>query len=145
MRYHHIALHRRRWGASLVVLGALAACDSPTAPESLAVTVQTVALASEAERNAWPFTPTVHGGPSVVVRGTALITCARPIGNATRRGSLVELHIAGEPVSFCPASIAGWQPLEATISGLAPASYRVRVTAVGHVGHAEWVVNVVQP
>jgi hypothetical protein len=146
MRHRHRALHRRRWGALLVVLAAVTACDSPTAPESLAVTVQTVALATEAERDAWPFTPTVHGGPSVRVRGTALITCARPIGAAMRRGNLVELHIAGDPATtMCPANVAGWQPVEATIVGLAPASYRVRVTAVGHVGHAEWVVNVLRP
>jgi hypothetical protein len=103
-------------------------------------------LASEAERIAWPGTPTVHGGPTVVVRATALITCARPIGIATRRGNLIELHIAGDPATtICLANVAGWQPVEATIMGLASGSYRVRATAVGHTGRAEWVVSVVQP
>lgn len=139
-------LRRCRWGASFVALTALAACDSPTAPESLAVTARTVALTSDAERRAWPFTPTVGGGPTVVVRGMALITCARPVGTATRRGNLVELHIAADPaITICPAVFAAWQHFEATVIGLPPASYRVRVTVVGHVGRAEWVVSVLQP
>jgi hypothetical protein len=82
----------------------------------------------------------------VIVRGTALITCARPIGTATRRANLIELHLAGDPAqTICLANIAGWQPVEATIVDLAPGSYRLRVTMVGHIGRAEWVVNVVQP
>lgn len=140
-------MRRRPVSAALLVVSAvLAGCDSPTGPEALAVNVRTVTLASEAEQRAWPSTPTVQGGPSVIVRGMALITCARPIGTATRRGNLIELHVAGDPAqTICPAHVAGWQPVEATIVGLASGGYRVRVTMVGHVGRAEWVVTVVQP
>jgi hypothetical protein len=145
MRRHRRLASNRRWTALLAISAALAGCDSPTSPETLVVSVRNVALASEAERIVWPFTPTVHGGPSIVVRATALITCARPIGTVARRGNVIGVHIAGDPATmFCLANIAGWQPVEATIVGLAPGSYRVRATAVGHDGHAEWVVNVVQ-
>jgi hypothetical protein len=135
----------RLWLVPLIA--AAVSCGSPTGPERLAVTVQRVVLASVAEQNAWPFTPTVHGGAGVVIRGTALITCARPIGTATRlRGNLVEVHIAGDPgMTICPANVAGWQPIEATVTGLEPGRYGVRVTAVGHVGRAEWAVNVIEP
>jgi len=143
MRRHRRLDCRRRWTALLAIAAALAGCDSPTSPETLVVTVRNVALSSEAERILWPFTPTMHGGPSIVVRATALITCARPIGTAARRGNLIELHIAGDPATTaCLANVAAWQPVEATILGLAPGSYRVRTTVVGHEGHAEWVVNV---
>jgi hypothetical protein len=129
----------------MAVVGALAGCNSPTGPETLAVNARTVELVSEAEQRAWPSTPTVQGGPSVIVRGMALITCARPIGTATRRGNLIELHVAGDPAQrICPANIAGWQPVEATIVGLASGRYGVRVTMVGHVGRAEWVVSVIE-
>jgi hypothetical protein len=146
MKRHPIFACSGHWTALLAVSGALVGCDSPTAPETLAVTVRTVELATEAERRAWPFTPIVQGGATVMVRGTASITCARPIGTVTRHANLIELHIAGDPaITICPANIGAWQPVEATILGLAPGGYRVRVTAVGHVGHAEWVVSVIQP
>jgi hypothetical protein len=146
MSRHSILACTHRCIAVLAFGAALVGCDSPTGPETLAVNARTVELASEAEQRAWPSTPTVQGGPSVIVRGTALVTCARPLGTATRRGNLIELHVGGDPAqTICLANIAGWQPVEATIVGLATGSYRVRVTMVGHVGRAEWVVNVVQP
>ena len=145
MRPHPTVFCVARWAAVVAVVAALAGCDSPTGPETLAVNARTVELASEAEQRAWPSTPTVQGGPSVIVRGMALITCARPIGTATRRANLIELHVAGDPAqTICLANIAGWQPVEASIVGLASGSYRVRVTMVGHVGRAEWVVTVIQ-
>ena len=144
MRRHLISACTHRWAALLGFGAALAGCDSPTGPETLAVNARTVELASDAEQRAWPSTPTVQGGPSVIVRGMALITCARPIGTATRRANLIELHVAGDPAqTICPANIAGWQPVEASIVGLASGSYRIRVTMVGHVGRAEWVVSVI--
>jgi len=143
MQRHPIPPSAARWGV-LLVGAILAACDSPTAPEALTVTARTVSFASDAERSAWPFTPTVQGGQRVVIRGMALITCASPIGTATRREDLVEVHIAGDPVTTtCPANVGGWQPVEATVVGLRPGNYRVRVTAVGHIGRAEWVVSVI--
>jgi hypothetical protein len=146
MSRHSIIACTQRCAALLAFGTALAGCGSPTGPETLTVHARTVDFVSEAEQRAWPSTPTVQGGPGVIVRGMAFITCARPIGTATRHAHLIELHVAGDPAqTICPAIVAGWQPVEATIVGLAPGSYRVRVTMVGHIGRAEWLVNVIQP
>lgn len=145
MRRQRITRRTTGWAALALGLG-LAACESPTAVEPVSATARTVTLSSEAERSAWPVTPTVQGGPNILVRTTAMISCARPIASAVRRANVIEVHIAGDPpTSICLAVVAGWQPVEATILGLSAGTYRVRVTAVGHVGRADWRVVVSPP
>jgi hypothetical protein len=126
-----------------LAIALLGACSSPTGIEALPVTLREVVLASDEERTAWPGTPTVLGGEGVRVRGTAFIGCGRAVATARRHGDIVAVDIAAVDTDrFCPASLSAWQPFEATVTGLATGTYRVRVTVVGHDGRAEWSVRV---
>ena len=116
-------------------------CSSPTATDPLVVSLRPLILATDVERAAWPGTPTVLGGGTIRVRGTAYVGCGR--ARAERRGDFVGIAISAVDTDRpCPANISAWRPFEAEVSGLPPASYRVRATVVGHEGHATWRVTV---
>lgn len=133
-------------GAFLTV-ALLSACSSPTGIEPLTVTFSEVVFATQEQRTGWPGTPTVLGGESLRVRGTAFVGCGSAVGTARRRGDIVAVEI-GAVASDRPCLmdlLSAWQPFEATVNRLAAGTYRVRVTVVGHDGRAEWSVSVAGP
>lgn len=130
----------------IIGLGGTGGCNSATAPEPLAVEIEAVSLRTEAEFRAWPFTPTISGGRTIVVRGTALAGCGTLAGTASRAGQIINVEITAPGADRpCIASLSGSPPFRATISGLRAGTYRVRAATVGHHGRAEFEVTVLDP
>ena len=135
---------RRFWiAASLVAAPLLGGCSDATAPHPLVVEIRTVDFSSPAERDAWPTTPTVEGGTTIRVRGSAYVGCAGPTATGVRRGKRIDVAIEGNADVFCLATLVTASPaFEATVSGLDPGEYLVHVTVAGLSGSADWVVTV---
>jgi hypothetical protein len=122
-----------RYPASFALLAGLltAACSSPTDVEPLTISLRVPAFPTQAERAAWPSSPTVQGGATLVVRGTAFPGCGRLEAHAQRRDNVVGVEIrAVDTDRICLAIIHSY-PVEVTVSGLAPGVYRVRVGMAG--------------
>ena len=138
---------RRLRIASLCVAALVAGCSEATAPRPLVVDIRTVNFGSAAERDAWPATPTVEGGSTIRVRGTAYIGCAQPMATAVRRGQRIDVAITGDATGiFCVDDLVATSPaFEATVTGMDPGDYLVHVTVVGYSGSADWVVTVLNP
>jgi len=135
---------RRRRIAALLAAAAVAACSDATAPQPLVVDIRTVSFSTLAEASAWPTTPTVDGGTTIRVRGTAIYGCAAPVATAERRGKRIDVAITGNDVGiYCTANLMAVQPaFEATVKGMDPGDYLVHVTVDGLSGSADWVVTV---
>ena len=134
----------RSAGVLLPVL-LLASCHSATDPDSAAeqIRVERVALRTEPEQRAWPFTPSVSGGAPVTIRGYVDATCSRIQAKAWRSSRDVQVKIFPEKGTvICPAIWSAWQPFSAVLPGLEPGTYRIRVTAAGHQGYSEFKVTV---
>lgn len=140
-------MRRLRIAATLVAATFLAGCSDATAPRPLQVDIRTVSLTSEAERAAWPTTPTVEGGTTIRVRGTAYIGCAQPKATAVRRGQRIDVAVEGDAAGvYCLDDLVAASPaFEATLSGMEPGEYLLHVTVVGYAGAADWVVTVLNP
>ncbi len=140
--------HATRVLLNAVAFTVLAACHASTEPEADALTAsaERVPLPTEAERSAWPFTPTVSGGSAVVVRGFVDASCSPLRAEASRSGQSVTVSIAPqEPNAVCPAIWASWQPFRATVTGLEPGTYQVQALVAGHKGRAEFAATILQP
>lgn len=130
-----------------VAVAVVAACQSSTGLEAdvLTASAERVSLQTDAERSAWPFTPTVSGGSAVVVRGFVDASCSPLRAEASRSGQSVTVSIAPqEPNAVCPAIWTSWQPFRATVTGLEPGTYRVQALVAGHQGRAEFAVTILQ-
>jgi hypothetical protein len=122
----------------------LAGCASPTGVDPLSISLRHPILTTTAEIVAWPGRPNVLGGQALQVRGTAFTGCGRAHATARRWGDVVGIEItAVDTDRICPASVALWVPFEATVSGLAPGTYRVRVAVAGHDGRTEATAAIV--
>lgn len=121
----------------------LAGCSDATAPRTLSVNVSNVTFTSDAERQAWPTTPTIEGGANIHIRGVAYVGCGGIRADAVERAGRIDVTVrAANPDAICTAVVAPNPAYELTISGLAPRSYTVRATVAGFRGAAEWVVEV---
>lgn len=121
-------------------------CSDATAPRPVAVAIRTVNFTSEAERAAWPATPTVEGGATIRVRGLAgSAPCVFPTATAVRHGKRIDLAIdAGDSGVYCIDDLVATSPaFEATVSGIEAGQYLVHVTVSSYPGSAEWVVTVI--
>lgn len=124
----------------------LAGCASPTGIEPLSISLSHPILRTTAEIQAWPHRPAVVGGEDLQVRGTAYTGCARAQATARRRGDVVGIEVTAiDTDRICPANVGPWVPFEATVSGLAPGTYRVRVAVAGHDAWTEATAAVVAP
>lgn len=124
----------------------VAACGSPTGVDSVTVSLRTIPFATEEELQQWPATPTIEGGESVIVRGRAFVGCGRPEAAAWLRYRIVGLAIrAVDTDRMCLGIVASWVPFEATVSGLAPGTYRVRVGTAGLSERIEGTVTITPP
>ena len=135
---------RRLRIATLVTAALVAGCSDATAPRPLVADIQMVSFTSTAERDAWPATPTVEGGTTIRVRGTATFGCAIPTVKAEQRGKRIDVAIetADTPV-YCTADLVATSPaFEATVRGMDDGEYLVHVTVTGYAGSADWVVTV---
>jgi hypothetical protein len=136
-----------RPGSFALLAGLLiAACSSPTDVDPLTVSLRIVTFATMPERAAWALLPTIEGGATLVVRGSVLTGgCGIPEAHVQRRDNVVGVEIrtvdTGQP---CPATIHSF-PVEATVSGLAPGVYRVRVGMVGHRQRVDGTATIVAP
>ena len=116
------------------VLGAalVAACSTPTDVNPATIVLHEVTLRTAEEWRAWPGSPEIEGGQTVRVRGTAFTGCADASAHVRRRGDVVGIEITAiNTQRICNAAVAMWEPFDATVSGLPPGSYRVRVAAAG--------------
>ncbi len=123
----------------------LAACGTPTDVDPLTVALRFVSFATQEEWSAWPTSPTIEGGETLVIRGTAFPGCRMIEAHAQRRDDVVgvEIRVVG-PDRMCLAVIHS-SPFETTVSGLAPGTYRVRVGVAGVSGRAQGAVTIVAP
>ncbi len=136
---------RRTMLALLAGTTLLAACSDATAPRTLAVTVRQVTFTSDAERQAWPTTPTVEGGANIRIRGVAYVNCTGVKADAVQRDGRIEVAIReANPSSYCPQVIVPAPAYEVTITGLTPGKYAVRASVEGFQGVAEWAVEVLE-
>lgn len=123
----------------------LASCASPTAVEPLSVSIRRITFTTAEEAAAWPARPQVLGGENVLVRGRAYPGCGTARATAVGRGDLVGVEIFVDDDRVCPAVIGSWMPFEATVSGLTPARYRVRVVVAGIEARVEDTVAISAP
>ena len=138
-------MRRLRIATCLAASALLAGCSDPTAPQPVAVAIRTVNFTSEAERAAWPATPTVEGGATIRIRGLAgSAPCVFPTATAVRHGKRIDVavHADGTDV-YCIDDLVATSPaFEATVSGMEAGQYLVHVTVSSYPGSAEWVVTV---
>jgi hypothetical protein len=124
----------------------LAACDSPTDVDPLTISLRIVTFATQEEFAAWPQPPVVVGGADLVVRGWAHVGCGRPEADAQKRDNVVGVEVrAVDTDRICPAVISSSSPVEVTVSGLAPGTYRVRVGMAGHTERTEGTATIAAP
>jgi hypothetical protein len=129
-----------------LLMGALLSCSSPTDVDPLVASLRPVSFATVEEWLQWPSTPTVDGGEALVVRGRAFVGCGRAEARAQRWENVVGLEIrALETNRVCPAGGSPWMPFEATVTGLVPGTYRVRVRVAGIDGHTEGAATIAAP
>ena len=134
---------RRSHAIALVLSLALGACTSSTGPGGVDATIQEMTFATAAEAAAWPQTPTISGGPRIVVRGTAVFGCGDANVQATRRGSRIDVVISAVNTErFCLGIVMGRRAYEVRVLGLEAGSYTVRVRSVGLRGEATWIVDI---
>jgi hypothetical protein len=124
----------------------LAACSSPTDVDPLSISLRVVPFATDEERLQWPASPTVEGGESLIVRGWIFTGCGRPEAEVRRRDNVVGVEVrAVDTDRICLAIVAAWLPIEATVSGLPPGAYRVRVGLAGMPDRTEGTVAIAAP
>lgn len=135
---------RRLRIATLVAAALAAGCSDATAPRPLVADIQTVSFTSQAQRDAWPATPTVEGGTTIRVRGTTVFGCGIPTVTAVERGKRIDVAIeVADADSYCVAGLVATPPaFEATVRGMDDGDYLVHVTVTGYSGAADWVVTV---
>lgn len=134
---------RRTMIALLAGTALLAGCSETTAPHPIAATVREVSFASEAERLAWPNTPSVEGGTQIRIRGTAYVGCGGIAADAVDRGGRIDVAVrAANADAICLAIVAPNPAYEVTLTGVPAGQHVVRVTVAGYEGAAEWVVTV---
>ena len=94
----------------------------------------------------WPHTPSVEGGNVLVVRGFAFVGCGDAAARVQRWEDVVGVEIrAVQTQRFCLQSLSAWMPFEATVTGLRPRTYRVRVGVAGLEERAEGAVTITAP
>ena len=124
----------------------LAACSSPTDVDPLSVSLRTVVFATQEEFEQWPSSPVVEGGERLIVRGQAFVGCGRPEAEVRRWRNVIGLEIrAVDTDRICLGIMAMWVPVEATVSGLAPGTYRVRVGMEGLSERTEGTATIGNP
>jgi len=128
--------------SSLLAGVLLAACGSPTDVDPLTISLRTVTFATQAERAAWPPSPTIEDGEALVVRGWAFPGCGRPEAHVQRRDNVVGVEIRAVDTDRLCLAIIHSSPVEATVSGLAPGVYRVRLGMVGHPQRVEGTATI---
>lgn len=125
------------------VVASLSACSSPTDVDALGVSLRPL---SYEEWLQWPSTLTIAGGEALVVRGRAFVGCGRPDAIVQRRATVVGVEIrAVHTDAPCMAVIPSWAPFEATVTGLAPGTYRIRVGVVGFDKRTEGTATIAPP
>ena len=124
----------------------LAACGFLTDVDPLTISLRIATFDTPEERAAWPEAPIVEGGTALVVRGWAYpLGCNRPEAHVQKRDNVVGVEIrAVYTGQICPAMLYSY-PVEATVSGLAPGVYRVRVGMVGVPQRAEGTATIAAP
>ena len=138
---------RRALLAAILVALAIAtpACRDATASDLLAAQLDFPLLQTDAERAAWPITPSIQGGAGLVIRATALFGCGQPQAVAVRAGSQVIVTariVPGSDRNMCAAVVARWEPVKITIAHLPSGDYDVEARVIGHVGAARFQVRV---
>ena len=124
----------------------LAACSPPTDVDRLAVSLRTIAFATQEQLAQWRSLPMIEGGETLVVRGEALVGCGRPEPHVLRRDDVVGVEIRAVNTNrICLGIVAAWVPVEATVSGLAPGAYRVRVGIAGLSERTEGTATIAAP
>jgi hypothetical protein len=126
------------------LVAVLSGCSSVTDVDGLTISLRPLSFLTPEEWGQWPSTPTVAGGEVLVVRGTAFVGCGAPAARVQRRQHVVGVEIrAVDTDRVCLAHVAAWVPFEATVIGLAPGSYRVRVGVVGRDERTEGTATIV--
>lgn len=124
----------------------LAACSPPTDVGPLAVSLRTIAFATQEQLTEWRSLPTIEGGETLVIRGEAFVGCGRPEPRVLQRDNVVGVEIrAVDTNRICLGIVAAWVPVEATVSGLAPGAYRVRVGIAGLSERTEGTATIAAP
>jgi hypothetical protein len=117
------------------------ACREATASDLIVTQLEFPALGTDAERAAWPLTPSIQGGSDLVIRATALFGCGEPQAIAARAGNriTVRARIApGSEKNVCAAVIARWEPVLITVPQLPGGEYDVEARVIGHEGAARF-------
>ena len=138
---------RRALLAAILVALAIAtpACRDATASDVITAQLEFPLLQTDAERAAWPLTPSLHGGADLVVRATAMFGCGQPQVVAVRAGNHVVIAariVPGSDKNICAAVIARWEPVKITIPDLPSGEYDVEARVIGHVGVARFRVGI---
>ena len=131
------------------ILAALAvatpACRDATASGLLVAQLEFPQLQTDAERAAWPLTPSIQGGGGLAIRATAMFGCGEPQVIATRVGNQVVVHariVPGSDKNICAAVVARWEPVIVTVPSLPDGVYDVEARVIGHQGVARFRVEV---
>lgn len=139
-------LSRRPASLGLLAGLLLAACSPPTGVDRLAVSLRTIAFATQEQLAQWRSLPTIEGGETLVVRGEAFVGCGRAEAHVLRRDKVVGVEVrAVETNRMCLGVVAAWVPIEATVSGLAPGTYRVRLGIAGLSERTEGTATIAAP
>lgn len=127
-------------GGALTTVGCSGRTTEPT---PMAATLRVVNPPTQEERDAWPFTPTISGGTSILIRGTTLTPCNAADVRADRAGRALSVAIVPrDPPVPCAAIYSGNVLFEVTIDGLEPGPYLVTVTSFGLDGATRFQVYI---
>ena len=137
--------------AVLVAALAFAGCRDATAADPVSAALTFPVPATQAERLAWPVTPSIElvgdHRERLVVRATARFGCGIPEAVATRIGTQVEVTARVRPGTEenpC-ALVVLEQPVRVEVSGLPASHYTVSARVAGHDGLARFDLVVGQP
>ena len=129
-----------------VTAALIVGCGSPTDVDRISAGIQVIPFSTETERLEWLSLPIVEGGQSLIVRGMAMIGCGRPEATARRHYNVVSVEIrAVDTHRICLGVAPWWVPVEATVTGLRPGSYRVRLRVAGHSERTEGTATITAP
>jgi hypothetical protein len=102
------------------------------------------AFATQEERAAWPSSPTIEGGDTLVVRGRAFPPgCEMLEAHVQRRDNVVGVELRAVYTGLPCGAIVHSSAFEATVAGLAPGTYRVRIGVAGIEGRTEGSATIV--
>jgi hypothetical protein len=119
--------------AAVVGLAFSSACTLSSAPHAAAdMRVQFVSGLSPAQVAAWPASPIVIGGDSLVVQGLFLRGCASVLaGRAVVDGSTLAVHVSEAQPGVAALCVRGFvptiEPFTAVATGLPSGTYAVSI------------------